>query len=273
MSRPAVSRAADLVLVGIALVFLAPLAWLVLATLDPAASAQTQLPSSLTLDNLSTVLTPELTLRPLLNSLLLSGGAAVVCVVAAVLAAYPLSRYRMRFTRPFLYTVLFGTCLPVTAIMVPVYSLAVRAGVLDSLPATALFLAASALPMAIWMCKNFMDAVPIGLEEAARVDGAALPTVLRRIVVPLMAPGLGVVFTFVFVQAWGNFFVPFVLLLSPDKQPAAVTIFTFFGQFGTVAYGQLAAFSLLYSTPVIALYVLVSRGLGGSHLLAGAVKG
>ncbi len=266
-------RAADGILVLVALAFLAPLAWLGLAALDPAATAQTQLPESLTLDNLGAVLTPDLTLRPLLNSLLLSGGAAIVTVVAAVLAAYPLSRHRMRYTRPFLYTVLFGTCLPVTAIMVPVYSLAVRAGVLDSLVATSLFLAASSLPMAIWMCKNFMDSVPVGLEEAARVDGASLPTVLRRIVVPLMAPGLGVVFTFVFVQAWGNFFVPFVLLLSPDKQPAAVTIFTFFGQYGTVAYGQLAAFSLLYSAPVIALYVLVARGLGGSHLLAGAVKG
>ncbi|RIJ06856.1 carbohydrate ABC transporter permease, partial [Clavibacter nebraskensis] len=78
---------------------------------------------------------------------------------------------------------------------------------------------------------------------------------------------------FVFIQAWGNFFVPFILLLSPDKQPAAVSIFAFFGQYGSVAYGQLAAFSLVYSVPVIALYVLVSRTLGGSNALAGAVKG
>ena len=79
--------------------------------------------------------------------------------------------------------------------------------------------------------------------------------------------------SFVFIGAWGNFFVLFVLLLSPDKQPAAVSIFSFFGQYGTVAYGQLAAFSLLYSVPVIGLYVLVSRLLGGSSALAGAVTG
>lgn len=266
-------RIADTVLVVVALVFLVPLAWLALAAVDPAASAQTQLPGALTLDNFAAVLTPRLTLLPLMNSVLLSTGAAVVTVVAAVLAAYPLSRYRMRFTRPFLYTVLFGTGLPVTAIMVPVYSLAVRVGVLDSLVATALFMAATSLPMAIWMTKNFMDSVPISLEEAARVDGASFMGLLRHIVVPLMRPGLGVVFIFVFIQAWGNFFAPFVLLLSPGKQPAAVTIFTFFGQFGTVAYGQLAAFSLLYSVPVIALYVLVSRGIGGSFVLSGAVKG
>ena len=96
---------------------------------------------------------------------------------------------------------------------------------------------------------------------------------LWTIVVPLVRPGIAVVFIFVFVQAWGNFFVPFVLLLSPENQPAAVSIFTFFGQYGAVAYGQLAAYSLVYSVPVIALYVLVSRVLGGSSALAGAVKG
>jgi multiple sugar transport system permease protein len=135
------------------------------------------------------------------------------------------------------------------------------------------FLAATSLPMAIWMAKNFMDSVPISLEEAAWTDGASMFSTLTRIVVPLMRPGIAVVFIFVFIQAWGNFFVPFVLLLSPDKQPAAVSIFNFFGQYGSVAYGQLAAFSIVYSVPVIALYVLVSRTLGGSNALAGAVKG
>jgi multiple sugar transport system permease protein len=115
--------------------------------------------------------------------------------------------------------------------------------------------------------------VPIVLEEAAWADGASMLATLTRVVVPLMRPGIAVVFIFVFVQAWGNFFVPFVLLLSPDKQPAAVSIFAFFGQYGAVAYGKLAAFSLIYSVPVLALYVFTSRVLGGGSALAGAVKG
>jgi multiple sugar transport system permease protein len=82
-----------------------------------------------------------------------------------------------------------------------------------------------------------------------------------------------VVFIFVFIQAWGNFFVPFVLLLSEGSQPAAVSIFSFFGQHGAFAYGQLAAFSILYSVPVLALYVIVARGSGNSLALAGAVRG
>ncbi|MBX0299831.1 MULTISPECIES: carbohydrate ABC transporter permease [unclassified Cryobacterium] len=264
---------ANAVLIVIALCFLLPLAWLVLASLDVKATYQTQIPEQLSLANFAAVFNPELTFLPLWNSLLLSGGAAVVTVLASVLAAYPLSRYTMRFNKPFMYGVLFGTCLPITAIMVPVYSLFVRLNLLDSIPATIFFMAATSLPMAIWMTKNFMDSVPVSLEEAAWVDGASAMNALRRIVVPLMRPGLSVVFIFVFIQAWGNFFVPFVLLLSPSKQPAAVSIYSFFGQYGAIAYGQLAAFSVLYSVPVILLYVLVSRGMGGSFTMSGAIKG
>ncbi len=150
-------------------------------------------------------MTPELLFQPLANSFLLSAGTAVVNVLAAVLAAYPLSRYQSRFNRPFMYTVLFGTSLPVTAIMVPVYGLFVQLQFLDSMAATIFFMATTTLPMAIWMTKNFMDSVPLELEEAAWVDGgASTMAALRSIVLPLMRQGLGVVFIFVFIQAWGG---------------------------------------------------------------------
>jgi len=272
-SKRVMRATSNAVLLLVLVAFALPLVWLVLASVDTSATLSVKWPEAFTLDNFTTVLTPDLAFVPLANSLVISLGCAVLTVAAAVLAAYPLSRYRMRINKPFLYGVLFGTCLPVTAMMVPVYSLFVWLNLIDSVPGTILFLAASSLPMAIYMAKNFMDSVPITLEEAAWVDGASMLKTLTTIVIPLMRPGLAVVFIFVFIGAWGNFFVPFVLLLSPDRQPAAVTIFSFFGQYGSVAYGQLAAFSLLYSVPVLALYVLVSRSLGGASALAGAVKG
>jgi multiple sugar transport system permease protein len=272
-SRRVLRATSNAVLLLVLVAFALPLVWLVLASIDASATLSVKWPETFTLNNFTTVLTPDLAFVPLANSLVISFGCAVLTVAAAVLAAYPLSRYRMRINKPFLYGVLFGTCLPITAMMVPVYSLFVVLNLIDSVPGTILFLAASSLPMAIYMAKNFMDSVPVTLEEAAWVDGASMMKTLTSIVIPLMRPGLAVVFIFVFIGAWGNFFVPFVLLLSPDKQPAAVTIFSFFGQYGSVAYGQLAAFSLLYSVPVLALYVLVSRTLGGASALAGAVKG
>lgn len=272
-ARARVRLPADAALLLIGLCFLLPLLWLALASLDPAAGHQTRVPTEVSLANFAAVMTPGLLFQPLWNSMVLSAGTAAVNLVAAVLAAYPLSRFRSRFNRPFLYAVLFGTCLPITAIMVPVYGLFVQLELLDSMPATVFFMATTTLPMAIWMTKNFMDAVPVSLEEAAWVDGASGMAALRTIVLPLMRQGLGVVFIFVFIQAWGNFFVPFVLLLSEAQQPAAVSIFSFFGQHGAVAYGQLAAFSILYSVPVLALYVVVARGAGSSFALSGAMKG
>ncbi|CAM5537339.1 Carbohydrate ABC transporter permease OS=Streptomyces tendae OX=1932 GN=GUR47_13760 PE=3 SV=1 [Streptomyces tendae] len=265
--------AADAGLLLVAAAFVLPLAWVVLSAFDPHASLRVKVPDGVTLENFDAILTPEITFTPLLNSLILCGGATLLTVVCAALAAYPLSRFRSRLNRPFLLTILFATSLPITAIMVPVYALFVRVNMIDTMQGTIFFFAASQLPFAIWLMKNFMDGVPKELEEAAWTDGASSFQSLLRIVLPLMGPGVAVVTVFSFVMMWGNFFVPFMLLLSPDQMPASVSINDFFGNRGMVAYGQLAAFSIVYSTPVVLLYVLISRRLGGGFALGGAVKG
>ncbi|WP_399889152.1 carbohydrate ABC transporter permease [Streptomyces sp. BBFR51] len=265
--------AADAGLLVAAAAFVLPLAWVVLSALDPHAGLRVKVPDGVTLDNFDAILTPEITFTPLLNSLILCGGATLLTVVCAALAAYPLSRFRSRLNRPFLLTILFATSLPITAIMVPVYALFVRVNMIDTMQGTIFFFAASQLPFAIWLMKNFMDGVPKELEEAAWTDGASSFQSLLRIVLPLMGPGVAVVTVFSFVMMWGNFFVPFMLLLTPDQMPASVSINDFFGNRGMVAYGQLAAFSIVYSTPVVLLYVLISRRLGGGFALGGAVKG
>ncbi|MEU9158325.1 carbohydrate ABC transporter permease [Streptomyces sp. NPDC048417] len=265
--------AADLGLLVVAAAFVLPLAWVLLSAVDPHADLRVRIPDGFTFANFDAILTPDITYTPLLNSLILCGSATALTVACAALAAYPLSRYRSRLNRPFLLSVLFATSLPITAIMVPVYALFVQINLIDTMQGTILFFAASQLPFAIWLMKNFMDGVPKELEEAAWTDGANPFQSLVRIVLPLMGPGLAVVTVFAFVMMWGNFFVPFMLLLSPDQMPASVSINDFFGNRGMVAYGQLAAFSVIYSTPVILLYVLVARRLGGGFALGGAVKG
>ncbi|MGP2440702.1 carbohydrate ABC transporter permease [Streptomyces sp. JW3] len=265
--------AADAGLLVTAAAFALPLLWVLLSAVDPHAGLRVRVPDGVTLDHFDAILTDEVTFTPLRNSLILCGGATALTVACAALAAYPLSRFRSRLNRPFLLTVLFATSLPITAIMVPVYALFVRVNLIDTLQGTIFFFAASQLPFAIWLMKNFMDGVPKELEEAAWTDGASSFQSLLRIVLPLMGPGVAVVTVFSFVMMWGNFFVPFMLLLTPDQMPASVSVNEFFGNRGMVAYGQLAAFSIVYSTPVILLYVLISRRLGGGFALGGAVKG
>ncbi|MFG1808585.1 carbohydrate ABC transporter permease [Streptomyces sp. NPDC049040] len=272
-SRAAASRiGVNAVLLVFSVAYLVPLVWMLLASVNSHATFELSVPSP-TFDNFHRVLNYDTVYRPLLNGLLLCGGGTLLCVVCSVLAAYPLSRFRSRLRRPFLYTILFSTGLPITAVMIPVYSMFVRVELIDSMPGTTLFLAASALPFGIWLMKNFMDGVPIVLEEAARIDGANSMQVLWRIVLPLMWPGVIVVTIFTFIGMWGNFFVPFILLLSPEKLPASVNVFTFLSAHDQTQYGQLSAFSIIYSIPVVMLYLVLARRLGGGFALGGALKG
>ncbi len=267
------SLIANLILFLLAAMFLVPLLWLLFASVDPEAGVTLSPPETLTLRNFSEVMNWELTFLPLLNSLLITGVSAGIVMVLAALAAYPLSRYRLRHKNPFLYTVLFLSALPVTAIMVPVYALFVQINLIDNYLGAILFLAASGMPYAIWMMKNFMDGVPVSLEEAAWIDGASAMQSLVRIVLPLMTPGLLAVTFFQFIIIWGNFFVPFILLFDPDKLPMAVTVYQFFGSHGLVNYGQLAAYSIIYTVPVVVFYILVSRVFSGAFRLGGGTKG
>ena len=139
----------NVVLLAVAALFVAPLLWLVTASFDARGGLSAKVPGQFTLGNFGQILNWQVGGRPLMNGLFISAGAAVVAVVVAVLAAYPLSRYQLRFRRPFLYTILFTTGLPVTAIMVPVYGLFVRLQLVDSLWGTTIFLAATALPREI----------------------------------------------------------------------------------------------------------------------------
>ena len=258
----------------IGVLFLVPLLWVVFAAVNADAGLKLSWPGSgFSLDNFRAVMTPETTYRPMWNGLVLCVSSSAIAMVVATLAAYPLSRFETRYKRPFLLTILFSTGLPITAIMVPVYGLFVQLNLVDTLSGTIAFMATTALPIAIFLMKNFMDGVPITLEEAAWTDGASSMQTLRHVVLPLMWPGLSVVLIFTFIGQWGNFFIPFVLLLSPDQLPASVSIFTFFGQYGSVQWGQLAAYSVLYTLPVVLLYLLLSRRLGGAFTFGGALKG
>lgn len=258
---------------ALALVFVAfvlPILWLALASIDPHANQIIKLPAKPTLENYASVLADPDNLRGFLNSFVLSGLQSVVVVVVAFLAAYPLSRFRLSWKRRFLYTIVFMTALPLNAIMVPVFKLFVSCGIQNSLVSSSLFMAAANLPYGIWMMKNFMDAVPVSLEEAAWVDGVGRLEAMRLIVVPLMVPGLNTVLIYVFTNAWGNFFIPFILLQDAAKFPASVRIYQYFQLSGLVEYGKLAAYSLVYMLPCVVLYAATQKYMSKGFAMGGA---
>ncbi|WP_010281056.1 carbohydrate ABC transporter permease [Bacillus timonensis] len=257
----------------IALLFILPLLWVFTSSLDPHAAAGIKLPDKLTVQNFIDILANPSNQRSFIIGIILSLSQAVLVVVFSALAAYPLSRYQIKYKKQFILSILFMTCLPITAVMVPVYQLFIYLNLQDSLMGTIFFLAASALPFGIWMMKNFMDSIPLELEEAAWVDGASTLKSLTKVILPLMVPGTFTVMIYTFIGSWGNFFVPYILIQSPNKFPASVTIYQFFGQHGMVEYGRLAAFSVIYMLPVVILYILSQSHMSKGFSLGGASKG
>ncbi|SDM58737.1 carbohydrate ABC transporter permease [Sediminibacillus halophilus] len=253
--------------------FLLPLLWVLFASFDANAQQALTIPEEFTLANFTSILSEPATIRSFVIGLFLSCGQALLVVIVGVIAAYPLSRYTQKYKKPFMYSILFMTSLPITAVMVPVYQLFIFLNLQDSLVGTMLFLTASGLPYGIWMLKNFMDAVPPELEESAWVDGASIWKGVRRVVAPLMIPGICTVAIFTFSMSWGNFFVPYILIQTPDKFPASVTIYQFFGTYGMVEYGKLAAFSIIYTLPAVILYLFSQRFMSQGFSLGGATKG
>ncbi|MGN7357049.1 carbohydrate ABC transporter permease [Paenibacillus sp. SAF-054] len=261
------------ILTFIGICFLLPLLWVLVASVDPNAMQSLKMPKQLTGGNYVDVLTSRENQRAFVIGLLMSLGQAVIVVLLALLAAYPLSRYQLKYKKPFMLTILFMTSLPITAVMVPVYQLFLSLKLYDNNVGVVLFYVASSMPYGIWMLKNFMDSVPGDLEEAAWVDGASVMAGIRRIIAPLMVPGICTVAIFTFSGSWGNFFVPYILLQNPEKFPASLKLYQFFGQYGMVDYGRLAAFSVLYAMPSIILYILSQRFMSKGFSMQGGTKG
>jgi multiple sugar transport system permease protein len=270
ISRAGLVANVTLIVLGIA--FLLPMLWMFFASVDSDPDWAIKLPHHLTGKHFHAVVAGD-ALQSFGNSLYLAGATTLITTVVAALAAYPLSRGHVPLRRTFLFAILFAAGLPVTMLLVPVYQLYVELGWLNSLLTTSLFLAATSLPFAIWLMKNFIDAIPSELEHAAQLEGCGTLGTLVRVVLPLTLPGVSVTAIYTFINAWGAFLVPLILDSNPDDQPGPVTIYNFMGSHGFFDFGELAAFSLMFSVPVIVLYLIMARSFSGAFTFGGAIQG
>jgi multiple sugar transport system permease protein len=259
-----------MVIIGIA--FLLPLLWLILASLNPQADDTLSLPHSFS------ILNYHLAIRAgagsaIKNSLYLAGVSTIIATAVSTMAGFMLARRKIRFKGAFLVLVLFLTGLPVTLLLIPTYQIFVNLSWLDSKFYTSVVLASMSVPFAIWLMKNFIGQVPADFEEAAAIEGASELSILFRIVIPLAIPGILVSAILTFINSWGAFLIPLVLDANPSDTPGAVGIYQFMSANGQVQFGQLAAYSVLFSVPVIILYLISSRWLSGGFSFAGGVKG
>ena len=258
-----------LALTGFGILFVVPALWLLISSVDRNASWGIEWPH-FSLVNFHHVLTGHL-YHSLWNSVVLSVVSTGIASVTGVFAAYALSRRRIPFKTSLLMFILFSSGVPLAIMVIPVYEMFSRYNLLTILP-TAIFLSVTSLPFEIYLMKNFIDAVPTDLEEAARIEGASTFQVLRKVVVPLSLPGIAAASIFGFVNSWGSLVVPLILISPIDQQPAPIAIYTFL-TLPKPQYGNIAAYSLLFCVPVFILYAVSSRLFREGFVLGGGVKG
>jgi multiple sugar transport system permease protein len=242
--------------------FAIPMLWLASAPFDSKPGLGLRWPDW-TLDNVRATFEHPYAFGSLVNSVILCVVATAVTTVLATLAAYALSRVRIPGRDALLYLLLLlSSVVTGTAAMVPIFILMFQLGLINSQLGTALVIAGGMLPAAIFILKDFVDAVPRSYEESARVFGASPTQVLLHVVLPIARPGIATILVWAFVQAWGNFLLPFLLLRDVTTQPAAVLLQTLRDEGGSANLTVIPVFSLLYSIPVIVLYLFVSKRYG-----------
>jgi multiple sugar transport system permease protein len=256
----------------IGLVFLLPLLWLILASFNPSADDTLSLPHPFSIANYHLALHAGAG-AAIGNSLYLAGVSTVIATAVSTMAGFMLARRKIRFKGAFLVLILFLTGIPVTLLLIPTYQIFVNLAWLNSRFYTSIVLAAMSVPFSIWLLKNFIGQVPGEFEEAAAIEGASEISILFRIVMPLIIPGILVSAILTFINSWGAFLIPLVLDANPADTPGAVGIYQTMSANGQVQFGPLAAYSVLFSVPVIILYLISSRWLSGGFSFAGGVKG
>ena len=206
------------------------------------------------------------------NSLYVTVATVVLASVISLLAAVAVARFRFRFRASYLVMLLIVQMLPAQALVIPLFVDFRGLGMLDSLTGLILIYAAQAVPISIWLLRNFVAAVPRDLEEAAAIDGASPARIFWRILFPLVAPGLVATSIFSFITAW-NEFIFALTFLGTDQGKFTLPIYVqyFFGR-GTADWGSIMAASTMYTIPVVVFFLFVQRRMVGG-LVAGAVKG
>jgi N,N'-diacetylchitobiose transport system permease protein len=235
-------------LVGLVMIF--PVYWMVASSFKTGVNLRRVVPqwfpSPFTLDSYARALQQPRFLGSLFNSLIVVGTTALASVVIGFLAALALARTEFTGRKALIVLVItaFGLILAYLSFV---------------------------LPFTVWMLRGFIAAVPKDLEEAAMVDGCTRGQAVRKIIVPLAAPGLVATTVFSVIQAWNEYLFAYVLIKQNTKQTITVWLDTFITTKG-VDWGALMAASTLVAVPIVVLFALIQKRVA-SGLTAGAVKG
>lgn len=227
-------------------------------------------PQSFTLQHYVGLLSRSAYSTYVVNSLIVAGLSTVITLVLAVPAAYAFFRLEFPGREALYRVILLAYAFPSVVLLIPLFGMFAKLGLIDTLAALVVVNVAFALPFSIWMLRSFLMSVPREIEEAAVMDGAGPLTILRRVMIPLIAPGIASVGIFAFIASWTEYVFASVLIISDARRTVPVGFSGIIGQY-QIDWGLLLAGAGLAVLPVIILFAFVGRWFV-SGLTEGAVK-
>ncbi len=209
--------------------------------------------------------------RYLWNSLVIAVGAVVLISIFGCGCAYVLARYRNRWIDVGLFLILLLQVLPPSLMITPIFVGFSQIGLLDYPRLSVIIaIAANKMPFFVVLVRATFMSVPMELEEAALVDGNSRIGAFFNIVLPLARNGILVSAILIFMQAFGEFVYSKSMIQAADLQPASVGLNSFMGP-NTTDWNKIMAYSTIYVTPILAIFVLLQRRIV-SGLTSGALK-
>jgi multiple sugar transport system permease protein len=263
-----------------AVLILAPFAWLGYSSLvgqtDLTARPLHWWPSQWTLDRYRQIFSADsgaaaLFRDAMLNSFLVASGTVLISLTIGVLGGYALARLRFPFRRTTLMAFLVTYMLPPISLIIPLYLLMARFGLLDTKTGLIIVYCSLVTPFTLWTMSNFFGTLPVELEEAARVDGCSRLGALWRIILPLSRPGVIATALFGFLLCWDEFLYSLIFTSTSTAKTIPVAIAEFTGR-NAVDFGLIAAGGVLASLPPLLITLVFQRYLLDG-LSSGAVKG
>jgi multiple sugar transport system permease protein len=224
-------------------------------------------PSAFTIDNYLKVFGSAAQLgKGILNSTIVAFFTTALAIILGAPAAYALARLSVPGSNFFLLLILAAQMFPAIVIVIPLFIAASKLGLIDTQLNLILVYLSFNLPVVIWVLRGFFAGIPLGLERAARIDGAGIVQTFLLIILPISLPPLFAAAVFAFIEAWNEFF--FALIMTrQSSQTVPLVISAFAGQYQTV-FGQMMAAAAISVAPVIALAILLRN-----HILRGFADG
>jgi multiple sugar transport system permease protein len=267
--RRAAGWGVDGLTVGIVMLWLFPIYWIVLTSLKTPLQINEPVPTLLfapTLENYRHLFTEFAFAHVLRNSLIITTATTAIVMTLALLAAYALARLRVPGGKHVALWMLSLRFLPPIAVVLPFFVAWQRLGLLDTHLGLILIYVGFNLPFAIWMLRGFLVEVPRDLDEAATLDGLGHLAIIRRIILPVVAPGAAVTAIFTFVFAWNEYLMALVLT-SREATTVPVTVSKFIQPY-TILWGDVGAAATIELLPMLAIVFLLQK-----HIMRGITLG